>query len=411
MTIEQAQEYLETTYSAGRKKGIGAIRQALSKLGEPHKQLKIIHVAGTNGKGSFCAMMANVLKTAGFRAGMFTSPHLERMNERFSINGADISDADFVRILQMVISVSNEMFGRDDGFTFFEIFVLIAFVYFHEMSVDFFILEVGIGGRVDATNVVESPILSVIMAIGMDHMEILGDTIEEIAKEKGGIIKKNCPVVLYDDQVLVYNIFSEISGNLNAKIYHGRDVSMDGMEIGLLGEHQRKNAQVVIAACQALWDMGVHISFAHIKEGLATSRHAGRMEIISYEPKIILEGAHNLQGAQALAHSMRTIFADVEITLIMGILKDKEHHEIVNTLAPHAGRVIFTKPHYDFKAQQPEVLAAVLEANMENHVVQNCIEALQLAKNLTPTDGIIICTGSLYLIGDIRKFLRGDVND
>lgn len=408
MNMQQAQIYLETTYCPGRKKGLQAVEQAVLRLGVNQDEMKIIHVAGTNGKGSFCAMMSSVLDCAGFRVGTFTSPHLERLNERFVINGVQISDDDFLRILQDVIAVSNEVYGQDDGFTFFEIFVIIAFKYFYEQSVDFFVLEVGIGGTVDATNIVKSPILSAIMSIGMDHMEILGNTLEEIARQKGGIIKHNCPVCLYDDQAVVYNIFKGIASQHGAQIYHARDAKLDEFEVALLGEHQLKNAAVVVAGCKALNDAGFAISSAHIKEGLKNARHPGRMEIIAKHPLTILEGAHNMQGCQACASYMREAFADRHITLVIGILQGKEYKEIVNTLADIAHTIIFTKPIYDFKANQPsELAAALLPTQKQVYVIDNCLQAIKQAKEVTPPNGVILVTGSLYLIGDIRSFYTG----
>ncbi|MDR2167737.1 MAG: bifunctional folylpolyglutamate synthase/dihydrofolate synthase [Clostridiales bacterium] len=401
MNLKQAQDYLNA--SIGRKKGLAAVSAALAALDNPQEQLKVIHVAGTNGKGSFCAMLGNVLKTAGFRAGVFTSPHLERLNERFVINGEQITDGDFLRILAQIIEISDKMYGEDDGFAFFEIFVLIAFTYFAEKSVDFLLLEVGIGGRLDATNVIKTPILSAIMAIGYDHMEMLGDTLPEIAREKGGIIKENCHLVLYDDTHLVYNIFREMAAAKNAKIYHARDHSVNALKIGLLGEHQRENARAVLAACAALRDLGVTLADSHIMEGLATARHPGRMEIIAENPMILLDGAHNLQGAMALAHNMETLFAGGDFTVILGILRDKDYQKIVNILTAPAKRIIFTKPSYDLKAVAPENLAKLLKSdNQEVFAVQSYAEALQLAYRITPTDGIILVTGSLYLVGDIR---------
>ena len=408
MSMQQAQIYLETTYCPGRKKGLQAVEQAVMRLGVNQDEMKVIHVAGTNGKGSFCAMMSSVLAVAGYKVGTFTSPHLERLNERFVINGVQISDGDFLRILQDVVALSNEIYGQDDGFTFFEIFVLIAFKYFYEQKVDFFVLEVGIGGLVDVTNIVKRPILCAIMSIGMDHMEILGNTLEEIAHAKGGIIKPNCPVALYDDQPLVHNILTGIAKNNNATVYNASSVNINEFEIGLLGKHQQLNAAVVVAACAALKNTGVAINTNHIKDGLKNAKHPGRMEIIDKEPLTILEGAHNLQGAQACVGYMQEAFADRQVTLVLGILKDKEYAEIVNALASIANCIIFTKPEYDFKANQPEELAATLITNHKNvYTIHSYIDAIKKAKEITPANGVILCTGSLYLIGDIRRFFTG----
>jgi len=303
MTYDEAIAYLIKSYGEGRKKGLDKVREALKFFGNPQDGLNIIHVAGTNGKGSFCAMMEAVLREAGYYSGVFSSPHLERFNERFKINGVQICDDDFGRIMGRIVAVSRSMFGDDDGFSFFEILTIMAFVYFSVRQVDLVLLEVGIGGRLDSTNVIKNPLLSVIMAIGLDHTDILGDTIEEIAKEKGGIIKENRPLVLYDDVPMVYNIFKEMAAAKNAKIYHAANVSlleylMQGLELGLQGQHQINNARVVVAACMALRDLGFpNISDDFIRDGLRNVNHAGRLEIVSHEPLIILDGAHNLPAA------------------------------------------------------------------------------------------------------------------
>jgi dihydrofolate synthase/folylpolyglutamate synthase len=382
-------------------------------------------VAGTNGKGSFCAMLGSVLRAAGFRAGVFTSPHLERFNERFKINDVCISDEDFGRIIGQIASVSRLMFGAkefgtdskptEDSFSFFEILTIMAFIYFDEQKVDFLVLEVGIGGRLDSTNVLKSPLLSVIMAIGFDHMNILGNTLEEIAKEKGGIIKENRPLVLYDDVPLVYNIFKEMAKAKNAKIYHAADMPLPtDIELGLKGRHQADNAGVVLAACEALRDLGFpNIDDAAVREGLKNVHHAGRMEIVSHEPLVILDGAHNLPAAKACADYIKAAYADKEITLVLGIMSNKDYARVVETLAGIADRIVFTKPLYDARAVCPNELTGSLRGLQANGkpamaaARDNCIDALELARKITPADGVILCTGSLYLVGDLRKYIKG----
>ncbi|MCL2573708.1 MAG: bifunctional folylpolyglutamate synthase/dihydrofolate synthase [Defluviitaleaceae bacterium] len=430
MTIETAQQYLLESYGNGKKKGLEAMSQALGLLGNPQDDLKIIHVAGTNGKGSFCAMMAAILRESGLQTGCFISPHLEVFNERFTINNEMISDSDFAECISKVVEVSRAIFGDNDTFSYFEILTLVAFIYFQQKQVDICLLEVGIGGRLDSTNVIKSPLLSVIMSIGMDHMEILGDTVELIATEKAGIIKENCPVVLYPNDDLVYNIIADIAMSKNAKIHSARDIDLKvskttpqatffsiyheyfgtaNIELNLVGQHQLQNASVVMAAAVALRDVGISIDAEHIKRGLSKVYWPGRMEIVNENPVIILEGAHNLQGAQAAAHSMKTLFADKEITLVMGIMEDKEYNEVVKTLVSPASKVVFTKPKYDFRAATPAALAEVLgrDAPKDMHIEDDCHMALQKAIEITDNkNGVIFCSGSLYLIGDLRSFVK-----
>lgn len=408
MTYKQAHEYLINSYGAGRKKGLNIMADALSRLGNPQNKIKIIHVAGTNGKGSFCAMMSAILKNAGYKVGAFTSPHIEQVEERFAINGNMISQEDFCQILSEVATISDQMFVAGDCFSFFELLTIMAFVYFKRKEVDFLLLEVGIGGRLDATNVITKPFLTAIMRIGFDHMEMLGNTLTEIAAEKGGIIKESCPLALYDDIEPVYNVFKRMAKEKGAEIYHAKNFSLASLHVGLLGKHQQENARVVIAACSALIELGVNIQPEHIEHGLKNAQHPARMEIMGNNPTIILEGAHNLQGALACAQNMKQMFAKQEITVVIGILKDKEIGEIVRALTDFASCVIFTKPLYDFKASAPQELHQLAELkDVEQHIIENCIEAFNLAEKITPDEGVILCTGSLYLMGDIRKYLRG----
>ena len=434
MTFEDASQYLLDSYGNGRKKGLGAMARALEILGNPQDAMKIVHVAGTNGKGSFCAMMASILAEAGLRAGCFTSPHLETFLERLAINGQMINNDDFAACMSKVVAASRIMYGDDDGFSYFEILTLVAFVYFYEARVDILLLEVGIGGRLDATNVIKTPLLSVIMAIGMDHMETLGDTVEKIAAEKAGIIKENCPVVLYPNVDLVYNIFADIATEKNAKVYDARAIEFDltentpfktaffanqeyfdkiYMELSLAGHHQLLNAGVAIAAVAALNDAGFNITAAHIKGGLANVHWHGRMEIVHENPIIMLEGAHNLQGAQAASKNMEMLFEGKEITLIMAIMADKEYGEIVRTLAAPTKKVVFTKPYYDFRAASPDSLAEVLgDSPKEIFIEYDCHAALKKAMEITRADGVIFCSGSLYLVGDLRKGIKeGKIHD
>jgi len=431
LTFEQAKQYLFDSWRIDNKKGHAKLLDALAFLGNPQERLKIIHVAGTNGKGSFCAMMASILTAEGHRVGCFTSPHLETFHERFRIGSTMISDDDFTRHMTRIADATRHVLGNDDGvsFSYFEIFVLLAFDYFCAAKVDYLVLEVGIGGRLDATNIIKKPLLSVIMSIGMDHMEILGDTVEAIAREKAGIIKENCPVVLYPNPHVVYNIIEDIAMAKNATVHPAAAVKISDVQSGLhgtefaarhayfgkiyiklsmAGQYQLQNAACAIAAAIAL-----DIESDAICKGLANVRWAGRMEVVDatpHRPLVVLEGAHNLQGAAAAAENMCNLLADRQITLLIGILKDKEHDEIVRTLAIHADSIVFTKPLYDHKATPPAELAAALgdcDAHSKRiHIIDNCLDALQHAIDITPKDGVIFCSGSLYLVGDVRKWLN-----
>jgi len=435
ITYEKAHEYLLNSYGNGKKKGLDIMRQALTLLGSPQEKLKIVHVAGTNGKGSVVAMLSSVLSETGYRTGAFTSPHLEIFNERLTINGQMISNEDFALYMADIIDISEQLFEKEDCFSYFEILTLLAFHYFKEKGVDILLLEVGIGGRLDATNVITKPILSIITAIGMDHMEILGDTIEKIAAEKGGIIKENCPVVLYDDQPVVYNILKDIAGSKNAEVYNAADFRLKPLEkdssgteyvadfkdfgqifgkLGLAGDYQLQNAACVIAAASVLNQTDINISDIHLKNGLKNAKWPGRMESFETYPKIILEGAHNLQGTLAASNNIKELFGNKEITVVLGILNDKQYDEIVKILTAPASKVVFTKPNYDLRAVHPKDLVNCLDPispPTEVHVEESSFNALKKAIEITDKDGVIFCVGSLYLVGDLRSYIiNGKIN-
>jgi len=428
MNFEQAQAYLFASFGEGRKKGHGALLQALAAFGNPQEKLKIIHVAGTNGKGSFCKLMASILHASGLKVGVFTSPHMEVFNERLTINDAMITDEDFTAIMGHIAHISSQMFDGGDSFSFFEIWTLLAFIYFYKKEVDILLLEVGIGGRLDSTNVITSPLLSVIMSIGMDHMALLGNTIEEIAKEKGGIIKPNRPVALHDDQALVGGIFNQMADAAKAKQYLAKGILITSLEmgvdgssfvahlpdapplpitLGLVGDYQVENAKTALAACIALRDLGLNIQIEHIQKGLKNAKHPCRMEIVKSNPPIVLEGSHNMQGVAACIKNMKALFPNQSITLLVAVLADKEFDEMINALAAIASKIVFTKPVYDFKAASTQALASSLRSfDGQVFLEDDCSKALKIAKDITCKNGVILCTGSLYLAGDIRRVLK-----
>ena len=435
ITYEKAYEYLLNSYGNGNKKGLDLMRRALELLGNPQEKLNIVHIAGTNGKGSVVSMLSSVLSEAGYSAGTFTSPHLEVFNERLTINGQMISNEDFALHMSDIISISDQLFGENDCFSYFEILTLLAFHYFKAKNVDILLLEVGIGGRLDATNVITKPVLSVITAIGMDHMEILGDTIEKIAAEKGGIIKESCPVVLYDDRPVVYNILKGIAETKNAEIYNAADFRLKPLKkdssgteyivdhkdfgqisgkLGLAGDYQLQNAACVIAAASVLNQVNINISDIHLKNGLRNAKWPGRMESFDTYPKIILEGAHNLQGALAAADSIKELFGNKEITVILGILNDKQYDEIIKILVAPASKVVFTKPNYDLRAVHPKDLVNCPDPASppkEVYVEESSFDALNKAIEITDKDSVIFCVGSLYLVGDLRSYIiNGKIN-
>jgi len=437
LTYSEAFDYLISSYTKGKKRTFGDLLKFLKKFGSPQEKIPIIHVAGTNGKGSVCAMLAGVLQKQGYKVGMFTSPDLHKFNERFMINGEPIYDASFAKYMGVVKQVSEELFGSEIV-SYFQILTLIAFMYFCDEKVDFLLLETGIGGRLDSTNIITKPVLSIINTVDYDHMEILGDTIEQIAAEDCGIIKKNCPVVLYMQGEMVYNIVKQHADKKFSILYCPKFVDyqmtandLDGMEFGiqtdlfeyhrlklrLIGEYQINNTATVLTAVCALRKSGIMISEESVLGGLAETVWPGRMEVLEYKGRtVILEGAHNMQGAKSLVENMG-IYANNKngvkrhVTIIAAVMKDKQFDKMINAVMCAADSAVFTKPAYGARAANPAELFGALshgcKAGKTIVTERDYKRALKIALKLTPESGIVVCTGSLYLVGDIRAVIKG----
>ena len=422
MTYEEAVSLFDAGGVNIVKLGLERIEKLLEKMGNPQNSLKIIHVAGTNGKGSFCAIMSSVLVSAGYKVGVYTSPHLVCYEERFTLNGKKISREDFTSLAEYIADLS-----ADIGATPFEMLTAMAFEYFKRNNADYVLLETGLGGQYDATNVIKNPILSVITQIGMDHMEYLGDTVEKIAFEKGGIIKEKVPVVLYKQDKAVFEVISEICLRKSSKLYCPEsqeitvlsqgfgetvfDVSTDffrykSLSLGLMGNFQLKNAANALCACHALEDLGVRLTEENIREGLRNARWEGRMEIISASPKILLEGAHNIDGIRELKKSLETYCGNMPITLLLGVLGDKEYEKMIGEIVPLCEKIVLTKPE-NSRALDLAILADRVERIKNAEFMSESVkEAFIYAYMNTPKDGILCCAGSLYLVGAVKKLIN-----
>ena len=428
MNYEEAIQVLIKSYTKGKKQSFDALRAALSAMGDPHKRLRCIHVAGTNGKGSVCAMLSSILMESGYSVGVFTSPHLHTFNERIAVNGQMVVDDEFAVHLSKAVDAMESVLPAGDGFSYFQLLTLAAFSFFAARNVDYAVLEAGIGGRLDSTNVIEECVLAVITSVGLDHVDVLGDTIEGIAREKGGIIKKNCPVVLYSCMDAVYNMICGIASAQNAFMYCDENAKMnvtdespegiifdvqtrffahERLTMKLAGAYQPMNACTALLAVHALRERGLVLPEDAVRRGLENTRWPGRMEIMGRSPLIILDGAHNRDAAEMFMRSAKTYFAGKHVTAIIGVLRGKEYVTLANGLAQNAEAVIFTKPAYAARAMEPKTLYAALED--KNRLVMTESDyrrALDLARKVAPADGVIVCAGSLYLVGDIREVLR-----
>ena len=326
MTYEEALEYIHGTYKFGVKLGLENIRRLLEMLGNPHKELKYVHVAGTNGKGSTVTFISSILIESGYKVGIYTSPYVERFTERICINGKEIPEEDLARITEIVKEKVTEMVEQGYNHpTEFEIITAIAFQYFYEQNCDIVVLEVGLGGRYDSTNIIDTPLVSVITSISFDHMKFLGNTLTQIAREKAGIIKENGNVVLYPQSEEVEKVIEEAAVQTHSRLFKAdfntiklKSFGIDGQifdygtfldfKIKLLGRHQLKNAAVAITACQLLKEEMKNFTDETIRQGIAKARWKGRMELMCKDPVFFIDGAHNEDGVKVMVDTLEEYF-------------------------------------------------------------------------------------------------------
>jgi len=417
VNYKQSIEYVYSLESFGIKLGLDRIRFLLKKFGNPEKKMRIIHVAGTNGKGSVCAILGSVLKQK-YRVGVYTSPNLVDIRERITINGRMISKNDFSRIMTKVKKINvPSCFGHP---TFFETLTAVALKYFHEKKVDFAVVEVGLGGRLDATNIVK-PLFSVITNVSMEHEDVLGNTLEKIAGEKAGIIKKNVPVVTSAKSKKVLAVIKRIcrekgckliNANENAKIRklsHNLDGQFFNLQtkknkyfnlrIPFLGKHQLVNAATALSVIELLGGF----SEMDVRNGFSKTKWPGRLEIINRNPLIVVDGAHNPDGMRKLKSAIVEYFNYDNLILILGILSDKDIKKIVKIISPISDKIIVTKPDTE-RAADPEIIRNEAEKYINRVVVkENVNHALNYAKSIAKKDDMILITGSLYTVGNVKK--------
>ena len=427
MNYNESIHYLEEEIGFASCPGLERITDLMEKLGNPEEKLKVIHIAGTNGKGSATAMFSSILQEAGYRTASYTSPHLEKYNERFIINGKEISDEAFARIITRTKQACQELIAEGkDAPTLFEVVTGAAYLYFAEENVDIAIMEVGLGGGFDATNIIENPVLSVIMSISLDHTDFLGNSIEQIAIEKAGIIKKNCPVVLYSQEELVYNVVKTRAEALNAPLYCQKKAEIkissqtlegtifdvkssaftyENLVLPLLGQHQVQNCITVLESLEVLKKRGFPFTENQIRTGLAKTFWAGRLEICKKSPMIVLDGAHNIDGIRRLAESIQTYFKNQKITLVLGVLGDKEYEKMAELILPFASQVVLTEPHNERKLDAEKLANIVLHKELPFYIEPQLENAYQKALKITDEASIILCCGSLYMIGALRSYI------
>ncbi len=405
----------------GIKLGLDTIQNILSGLDNPQNRFQAIHIAGTNGKGSVASTLASILHSAGFSVGLYTSPHLVHFNERIRINNRNISDAQVVELYKAVFSVHQ---GEREP-TFFEFTTAMALLAFGNAKVDWAIIETGMGGRLDATNVI-LPALSIITNIALEHQFYLGNTLAAIAGEKAGIIKARTPVISGVKQKTARTV---IEGLAHAKaaplfrmgkefrvrrkpkqsqtfIYYGMDHVWHDMRTALKGRFQVDNAALALAACEILSRNDAALSKAHIIKGMENTRWPGRLEMVPGEPLMILDGAHNLQAAHTLADFLQAEIKPRKITLVVGILDDKPYTEMLKTLLNVCDRVVLTRPEIE-RSLPPETLAKIAcKMIADVPVIPEVGQAIQYAVKITDPSDVICIAGSLYLVGDAKKAIQ-----
>lgn len=398
----------------GIKLGLTTIKNILSALGNPQNNYSCIHVAGTNGKGSVASALACILNKSGYKVGLFTSPHLVTFNERIQINSHLISNKSVVESYHAV----NDVHRGSREPTFFEFSTAMALYEFSKEKVDWAVIETGMGGRLDATNIIK-PAISIITNISIEHKAYLGNTIEKIAGEKGGIIKRGTPVITGAKQKSAINVLKNIAAENKAPFYllgesfktrknnngtftyYGMGKVWPGMRTGMSGVHQIKNAALVLAACEILGEK-IDITVKQMRAGLFQNKWPGRLEVVSSSPYIILDGAHNLDAARALSKFLSKEFYGRKITVITGMLEDKPYPAMLKSILSICSRAIFTKPLID-RALEPEALYEASKGIIKNtKIIPDIKDAIDYAVRTASKNEVICITGSLYVVGEAK---------
>ncbi len=416
MTYKEAIDYLAFTSKRGSCLGLSRITQLLERLGNPHKNVNFIHVTGTNGKGSVTKMLSCILNAQGYKTGLFSSPFVTRVNESIQLDGNEISDSEFAELIGDIMPVAEAM---DEPPTEFEITTAAAFEYFSKKNCDVAVIECGLGGDMDSTNVIEAPLLSVITNVEADHSAFLGDTIAEIAAHKAGIIKKGCPVLFGGNSMEALEVISEKA--INSKIFtvdysnlSNISCTLSGstfnfgeqnFSLSMLGIYQPYNAAIAISAVEILRKNGLDINDKAVYEGVKSARLNGRFELIKENPIVIFDGSHNPHGVNAAIESIKNYF-DGKVVMLMGVMADKEYPEMVKTLSEVAAKAFTVKPKnpraLDSKLLADEFIRNGVDAEFSTELSAGVQKALTYAeKHQLP----LIALGSLYMYSEFMNFI------
>jgi len=439
LNYSQAEEYLNSFTNYEQIPGVSYaqpgyslrhVEELLNRMGNPQLAARTIHIAGTKGKGSVAAMIAQVLSSSGYKTGRYTSPHFHTLRERITIDGHLISEAEFAAAMVEVKPFIESM-KQDTAFrqlTYFEALTALAFAYFRKKQADFQVLEVGLGGRLDATNVVAKPAVCVITSISLDHTQILGNSLEEIAREKAGIIKPGCRVVISPQPEEAASVISDICREKEAKVVQiGKDVTwhktsgdlhqqslvIEGLtekhqvSIPLLGDFQLENAATSVATLGVLASEGFAISAANIVQGLALVQWPGRFQILRQHPTVLVDGAHNVASMKRLVNNVKAYFPGKRIFLVFGTSCDKDIPGIINELVSFPSQVIVTRASHSRAAPLPTLAAEFTKRGIEPETERTVTEAISRAFSLAGKTDIICVTGSLFVVAEALDYFSG----
>lgn len=420
MTYNEAIKYIHSVSNFFCKPGLERVSELCRGLGDPQRELKFIHVGGTNGKGSFCAITDSILRAAGYKVGLYTSPFVRVFNERMRVNGENIPDDTLARLTERAKAVADQMTDRP---TEFELITAIAFDYFREEKCDLVILEVGMGGRLDATNIIENPLLSVITGISIDHTSFLGNTTAEIAAEKAGIIKQGCPTLWGGTDPDAEAVIAEKAEKMQSTLYKtaynelkNLSLALSGsrfdfggysaLNLSMLGEYQPRNAATALSAIEILSDV-LPVSEENIRTGLKNAKWPARFEIIGQEPLIIFDGAHNAEGISAAVRSTKAYFGDESVIVISGVLRDKEYHKIASDIAKISRRGFTITPENPRALPAPDYANVLTNYDCHSVPCESVTDAINQAILAAKEEGkAILILGSLYTYSVVMDVLK-----
>ena len=427
MRYEEAMKYITEVGNFGSNYGLERTYKLLEYLSNPEKDLKFIHIAGTNGKGSTTSMIAEILMGAGYKVGMYTSPFIEEFEERIQINRNNIPKEKLASLMDEVKAAVDKVI--EDGYshpTEFEIITVLMLLYFKKENIDFGVIEVGLGGTLDSTNVI-TPVLQVITSISFDHTNLLGNTLEEIAGEKAGIIKSGIPTVIYPQKAEALKVIENKCSEMNSKLYiancdnfkfenvvnedrpyqllkYNNEVDI---LLPLLGEHQITNLSVAMTSIEVLNNINMtNILLDRIVKSIKNVKWKGRLEVLSKNPYVVIDGAHNIQGIETLSRNIKKYFKYENLYLILGILADKDVQEMIKVIAPMAKKIYAVTPN-SIRAELAEDLKReIIKYNENCEAYDDYKEAYLTAINDANENDFVLASGSLYMIGDMRKIIR-----